>query len=145
MDFLKIMDISGSALSAQRLRMNVISVNLANINTTRTPEGGPYRRKEVIFSALPTSLPFEKRLRDEIERHLQQVKIVGVKEDLRPFKRVHNPSHPDADSEGYVSMPNVNLVEEMVDMLSATHAYEANIVAINATREMVIKALEILR
>ena len=145
MDFLKIMEISGSALSAQRIRMNVISVNLANINSTRTPGGGPYRRKEVIFSAAPISSPFEKRLKEETERCLRQVKIIGVAEDMRPFKKVHDPSHPDADKEGYVTLPNVNLVEEMIDMLSANHAYEANIAVINATKEMVIKALEIGR
>lgn len=144
-------DVTASGLTAQRLRMDVISNNLANINTTRTPQGGPYKRQQVVF---------ETRLKDtvaqqggvireiesgEIESVGQGVRVAAIVEDQTPPILVYNPSHPDADANGYVKMPNVNSMYEMVDMMSATRAYEANVAAFNASKSMANKALEIGR
>jgi len=139
MDFFTAFNISASALSAQRARMNLVSSNLANINSTETPEGGPYRRKDVVFSASPSPGSFQEVLKDKIN----EVQITEIVEDGRPFKSVYDPYHPSADANGYVYYPNVNLVEEMVNMMSATRSYEANVTMIKATKSMAQKALEI--
>jgi flagellar basal-body rod protein FlgC len=138
------MEISSSGLSAQRLRMKVISGNIANVNTTRTPGGGPYRRKDTIFAALPSHKSFLQELihqeKDDGTRH---VKVVGVAEDGRAPKMKYDPYHPDANEEGYVEMPNIDVVEEMTNMMVAKRSFEANIAALNATKTMIVKALEI--
>jgi flagellar basal-body rod protein FlgC len=141
MGILDIMKISASALKAERTRMEITSSNLANIHTTRTDEGGPYRKKEVVFTAADISerKGFGGMLSDKVTG----VKVDEIKESTRDFEKVHDPGHPDADKEGYVSYPNVNLMEEMTDMIAATRAYEANINAINTTKQMFLKALEI--
>jgi len=143
MDFLTALKISSSALSAQRLRMDVISGNLANINTTRTPEGGPYRRRDVIFASQPITSTFGEMLSSELEKRLQRVEVVDISIDSAPPKMVYDPRHPDANALGYVGMPDINVIEEMVNILSATRSYEANVAVINATKSMVSKALEI--
>jgi flagellar basal-body rod protein FlgC len=125
--------------------MNVISSNLANANTTRTPEGGPYRRKEVLMAAYPAQRTFEDILNANLTDSVSEVKVVGVVNDTRPFITKYDPQHPDANENGYVLMPNVNIVKEMVDMMSATRNYEANVTAINASKSMALKALEIGR
>ena len=145
MDFLTALNISSSALSAQRLRLDVISSNLANINTTRTPEGGPYRRREVVFAAQPVTDNFGAVLNSEMEKNLQKVEAVDVIIDRRPPKMIYDPQHPDANASGYVGMPDINVMEEMVNILSATRSYEANVAVINATKSMAAKALEIGR
>ena len=145
MDFLTALNISSSALSAQRLRLDVISSNLANINTTNTPEGGPYRRREVVFAARPVTDNFGAVLNSEIEKKLQKVEVVDVVIDRRPPKMIYDPQHPDANASGYVGMPDINVMEEMVNILSATRSYEANVAVINATKSMAAKALEIGR
>lgn len=145
MNLLDSLHTSSSALSAQRVRMNVISSNLANANTTRTPEGGPYRRKEVLMAAYPAQRTFEDILNANLTDSVSEVKVVGVVNDTRPFITKYDPQHPDANEKGYVLMPNVNIVKEMVDMMSATRNYEANVTAINATKSMALKALEIGR
>lgn len=133
--------ISSSGLTAERLRMDTIASNIANATTTRTEEGGPYRRKIAVF-------------KENLERELNQtsgesevvsrgVKADAIVEDQTPFKKVYDPSNPDADKDGYVQMPNVNILNEMVDMIAATRAYEANVTAINAGKSMFTKALEI--
>lgn len=138
------MEISSSGLAAQRTRMKTISSNIANINTTRTPGGGPYRRKETIFAAMPSNKSFHDELvsqeKDDGTRH---VKVVGVVEDSRPPKMMYDPNHPDANEEGYVELPNVDLVEEVTNMMIAKRSFEANIAAINATKNMIMKSLEI--
>ena len=136
------MDVSASGLSAQRQRMNLIAENLANAETTRTPAGGPYRRKEILLSAQGPS-PFG----DVLGRLTSAggVEVVGVQESQAPARRVYNPTHPDADPQGFVAMPNINPVVEMVDLLAATRAYEANVTAIQAAKSMAQKALEIGR
>lgn len=145
MNLLDALHTSSSALSAQRVRMNVISSNLANANTTRTPEGGPYRRKEVVMAAYPAQQSFEDILKAKLTDRVSEVKVVGIVNDTRPFVSKYDPQHPDANEEGYVLMPNVNIVREMVNMMSATRNYEANVTAINATKSMALKALEIGR
>ncbi|HEN21117.1 MAG: flagellar basal body rod protein FlgC [Deltaproteobacteria bacterium] len=145
MNLLDALHTSSSALSAQRVRMNVISSNLANANTTRTPEGGPYRRKEVVMAAYPAQQSFEDILKARLTDRVSEVKVVGIVNDTRPFVSKYDPQHPDANEEGYVLMPNVNIVREMVNMMSATRNYEANVTAINATKSMALKALEIGR
>ncbi|MCM3258892.1 flagellar basal body rod protein FlgC [Paenibacillus lautus] len=141
--------INASALTAQRLRMDVISSNIANAETTRARiENGqavPYRRKTVVFQ--PQQESFEGLLRAQMngQNAGQGVKVAQVREDQSPLKQVYNPTHPDANVEGYVFMPNVDITKEMVDMLAATRSYEANVTAINASKAMIMKALEIGR
>lgn len=128
--------VSASALGAERLRLNVIAENIANAETTRTPEGGPYRRREVILaSGLPG--PGE----GQAERG---VRVAGVLPDPTPAKLVYDPSHPDANAEGYVAMPNVDVPAEVVDMMAATRAYEANALALQSQRKLQERSLELL-
>ena len=141
MDFLTSMDTSASGLYAQRKRMDIIASNLANIETTRTEEGGPYRRKMVVMKSKPMASDFKNIFNSKIEG----VQIEDIIEDKSPFKKVYNPSHPDADENGYLLKPNVDLIVETTNMLMAKRAFEANIAAIKATRQMVLKALELGR
>jgi flagellar basal-body rod protein FlgC len=143
MDFFDALKTSSSGLSAQRLRMNLISGNLANANTTRTAEGGPYRRKEAVFAANPTARSFKEMLENQRHQKLPAVQVVDIFTDPRKPIQKFDPNHPDADAQGYVSMPNVNVMEEMVNLISATRSYEANVAAIKAAKDMALKALEI--
>lgn len=145
MSFMTSLDIGASALSAERTHLNVISMNLANANTTRTPEGGPYERKSVLFRSTPVETPFGQAMQTELERELRGVKAQKVMTDQRPFKMVYDPAHPDADQEGYVKTPDINVVEEMANMLTAMRTYEANVSAVTNTKNMFNKALEIGR
>jgi flagellar basal-body rod protein FlgC len=143
MGILDILKVSASGLKAQRIRMEVIASNLANIHTTRTDEGGPYTKKEVVFgtSDVSETKEFNKILSERIDG----VKVDGIATSNKPFEKIYDPGHPDADKEGYVVLPNVNLMEEMTDMMSATRAYESNINVINTTKEMFIKTLDIAK
>ena len=144
MAFLKSMDISASALSAQRVRMDVIAENLANITTTRTANGQPYRRRYVVFQHREDEVSFSSLLdRAQARSNGSGVRVSEIREDESPFKLDYNPEHPDANAEGYVQMPNVDLAVEMIDMMAATRSYEANITAMNAIKSMATKALEI--
>ena len=143
MDIFTTMKISASALKAQRLRMNAISSNLANIETTRTPDGGPYRKREVIFQS--TNQGFADTLDSRMRDAAQGVKVSHVQASSRPPLMVYDPSHPDADEQGMLAMPNINLVEETADMMSASRAYEANVTVVKSARRMALKALEIGR
>ena len=145
MDFFNSIQTSSSGLSAQRLRMNLISGNLANVNTTRTREGGPYRRKEAIFAAKPIDSGFNKILTDRLQNQTTGVQVDRIYEDPSPPLMKYDPSHPDATAKGYVAVPNINPMEEMVNMISATRGFEANVTAIKAAKEMALKALEIGR
>lgn len=139
-------DISSSALTFQRLRMDVIAQNVANAETTRAEEGTPYRRKLVVAQELKSNIPFSKYLSDSKKGIIGQgVKAVSIQEDPSDLKLVYDPSHPDANDDGYVEMPNVDILEEMVDMISATRSYEANVTALNASKSLAMKALEIGR
>ena len=143
MDFLTALHISTTGLSAQRIRMNIVSTNLANVSTTRTPTGGPYRRKLVVMEAVPIE-DFESILRSQSES-LLRVRVDEIVEDSTSFKQMYSPGHPHADKAGYVSMPNVDVMTEMADILIARRSYEANVTAIGATKAMALKALEIGR
>jgi len=146
MNFLDAMAASSSGLSAQRFRMNIISANIANAQTTRTPEGGPYRRRDVIFGALPAPRTFEEELRAQVkEDDPLHAKVLGVAIDDRPPVLKYDPSHPDSNEEGYVAMPNINPMEEMTNLMLASRSYEANVAAYNATKNMALRALEIGR
>ncbi|MCL5062581.1 MAG: flagellar basal body rod protein FlgC [Nitrospiraceae bacterium] len=125
--------VSATALEAQKIRMNVIASNIANVNSTRTPEGGPYRKKDVVFESYM------------FEESSVGVNIPKIMEDERPFKMVYDPSHPDANKDGYVSYPNINTIEETVNLISATRAYEANLTLINSYKEMFMKTLDITK
>ena len=140
--------ISASGLTAERLRMDVISNNIANANVTKTAEGGPYARQRVVFEPRGEKLGFLfPAIFDQNKRisQFQGVKVTGILKDPAPPKLVFDPGHPDANEAGYVAMPNVNIVKEMVDMISATRAYEANVTAINSAKTMAAKALDIGR
>jgi flagellar basal-body rod protein FlgC len=125
--------VSATGLEAQKIRLNVIASNLANVNSTRTPEGGPYRRKDVLFMTY---------MYDQISQGVDINKIV---EDQRPFRVVYEPTHSDADKDGYVKYPNVNPMEEMINLISASRAYEANLTMINSFKDMFIRTLDLLR
>ena len=143
MNFFDALRVSSSGLTAQRIRMNLAANNLANINTTKTAEGGPYRRKDVVFANQPLEKSFGDTLRSGMTGKLSEVRVVGIIDDPRPPHTKHDPQHPDADEKGYVKTPNINLMEEMVNMISATRSYEANVTAIKASKDMALKALEI--
>ncbi len=145
MDLLTSLKISSSGLAANKKRMASISSNIANAETTRTAEGGPYRRKEVVFGAEPARETFSEILEGEIDEKAQTVQATEVISTNRPPILKYNPSHPDANEQGYVAMPNINVMEEMANMISASRAYEANINAMNTTKNMAMKALEIGR
>lgn len=135
--------ISASGLSAERLRMDTISSNISNVKTTRGKDRQPYKRKIAIFQEnLKKELSKDHK---KYENSLNGVKAVGIEEDKSPLKMVYNPNHPDANKDGYVLMPNVNILNEMADMIAATRAYEANVTAINSSKNMFMKALEIGR
>ena len=136
MDIFSIMNISATGMTAQRFRIDVIATNIANAETTRTPEGGPYRRKIPIFA-------------EYVRRYMEGKEIKGVKvakiiED-DSYRLVYDPDHPDADENGYVKMPNVNVLREMVDLINAQRAYEANVSVFNAVKMMANSALQIGR
>ncbi|WP_339320190.1 flagellar basal body rod protein FlgC [Paenibacillus sp. FSL R10-2734] len=149
MNFGSSFGISASALTAQRLRMDVISSNVANAETTRASvvdgKAVPYRRKLVVMEATDSN-KFSNILNSKMNGGSSEgVKVQSIIEDTSPLKPVYNPSHPDADAEGYVYMPNVDVTKEMVDMLSASRSYEANVTMLNASKAMASKALEIGR
>lgn len=163
MAYLSDFDISGYGLSAQRFRMNVISSNIANANTTRTAEGGPYRRREVIFKATDfdkllneqinkdnTFLRYENPLNDpsspkEAKPAIMSVVVDKVVRDDKDFRMKYDPSHPDANAQGYVAYPNVNPVIEMADLIEATRAYQANVSAFTSTKTIAQSAIDLLR
>jgi flagellar basal-body rod protein FlgC len=145
MNFLDALHTSATGLSAQRFRMNLISSNLANVNTTKTKEGGPYKRKDAIFRAVEGGNNFNGILRRKLNKTLTGVEVTQIVDDSRPPLTKHDPGHPDADQNGYVAMPNINIVEEMVNMISASRSYEANVTAVKSTKDMAMSALEIGR
>ncbi len=138
------MNVSATGLTAERLRMDTISNNIANANSTRTVSGAPYRRKIVVFKEKEPS-EFQKMLNISKSKYNTGagVEVKEITEDMSDFKRVYNPSHPDADKDGYVLMPNVNVISEMINLMTATRAYEANVSVITSTKAMLSRALEI--
>lgn len=145
MDFLSSMRISSSGLSVQRKRMETISSNLANIETTRTPEGGPYRRKDVVITALPLEDEFGQSLSRELQSNVNKVVVTDIVEDQDEPRLEFQPNHPDSNELGYVAKPNINLMSEMVDLMTASRSYEANVTAINASKNMALRAIDLGR
>ena len=135
-------DISASGLSAERTRMNTIASNLANAQTTRTAAGGPYKRVDPVFEAIALD---KMHALTPSERSVSQVKVTQIVQDQRPGHMVYSPGHPDANKDGYLEYPNVNVVEEMVNMISASRAYEAGISSVEATQKMASSALDLGR
>jgi len=145
-DFISGMRISSSGMAAQRMRLNTISSNLANINTTQTPEGGPYRRKDVVFQAMPDAKNFGEIFSSaDPKGSMQRVQVVDVISDTKAPLMKHQPNHPDANADGFVAYPNINMMEEMTNMIQASRAYEANVSAMQASKDMALSALEIGR
>jgi flagellar basal-body rod protein FlgC len=139
MEFFTTFKIIGSGLSAQRKKMDVVSSNIANVSTTSTPEGGPYKRKVMSFAADPVEKGFDRDLKDAVNA----VKVDQVTDEKEGFKKIFDPTHPDADKEGVVTLPNVNLMLEMTDLITASRAYEANATAFDAMKNMAMKAMDI--
>lgn len=145
-DFMTGFRVSSSGMTAQRMRMNTISSNIANINTTRTPEGGPYRRKDVIFESMPEVKNFGEILGvNSPKQDIQRVQVTDVLSDMKAPLLKYEPDHPDANADGYVAYPNINLMEEMTNMIQATRSYEANVSSMQAAKDMALSALEIGR
>lgn len=137
---------ASSGMSAQRMRLNSISSNIANINTTQTPEGGPYRRKDVVFESQPDVKNFGEILSAHSpQSDIQKVLVTDVISDTKAPLMKYEPNHPDANEEGYVAYPNINLMEEMTNMIQATRSYEANVSALQAAKDMALSSLEIGR
>jgi len=145
MQIFRSMDIAASGLTAERLRMDIIANNIANVTSTRTKDGGPYRRQIPVFAPREAESFSAVLNRTQSQMSSEGVRVVGITKDAAPYKKVYNPHHPDADKDGYVNMPNVDTVTEMVDMISASRSYEANVTVINAAKSMALKALEIGR
>lgn len=146
MNLFGLMNVSGSALQAERLRAEVVAANMANANTTRTPGGGPYRRQEVVFeSAAADQGVFANHLLSEGEGNVGGVKIAAVVSDNSPGLRRYDPGHPDADKDGYVTYPDINPLTEMVDLMSAARAYDLNSSAVQATKGMIDASIDILK
>ena len=145
MNLFDVMTISGTALLAERERAEVTASNLANAETTRTPEGGPYQRQNVMFAAArPFGMPFGQQLATMVDFSARGVEVTAVVPDQTPPIRRFEPGHPDADADGYVSMPAINPIEEQVNLMGAARAYQANVSAVLATKNMIASALEIL-
>ena len=145
-DFLSGFRVSASGMTAQRSRMNTISSNIANINTIRTPEGGPYRRKDVVFESMPDQKDFGTILGAYDPRaQIQRVQVTDIVSDKKAPLLKYEPDSPDANEDGYVAYPNINLMEEMTNMIQATRSYEANVSALQSAKDMAMSSLEIGR
>ncbi|MGH7769320.1 MAG: flagellar basal body rod protein FlgC [Candidatus Binatia bacterium] len=147
MDLYRILTVSGAGMNAQRDRMSVVSGNLVNSETTRTPEGGPYRRRDVIFQAAPVeeenfSTLMTVGFPQQLPSGILTVEVAGVRESGKAPRRVYDPEHPDADTQGYVFYPDINVMEEMADLMSAVRSYEANLAVFNATKGLVRRLLD---
>jgi flagellar basal-body rod protein FlgC len=143
MDFFSAMEISASGLGAERVRMNLIASNLANARTTRTAEGGPYRRLDAVFQAVPLASRFSEMAGERGAQAASLVEVPQIRQDSAPPQQVYDPTHPDADPNGFVSLPNVNVVEEMVNLITASRAYEAGVTVVQSLKGMARSALSI--
>jgi flagellar basal-body rod protein FlgC len=143
LDVFKTMDVIGSALTAERTRLNAIASNVANAQSTRNADGtGPYKRKDVVLESVPLQSEFDEIL-DQTQNPNVEVRVAEIREDTTPARKVYNPSHADADAEGYIQLPNINPVVEMANMISAERAYQSNVNLFQTTKQMALKALEI--
>jgi len=145
MSLFNTLSVSASGLSAQRTRAELLTENLANSDTTRTPEGGPYRRRDAVFSSQPQGSPFAGVFQDELASEETGVQVSDIIEDTSKPEMRYMPGHPDADANGYVAFPKMNPAEDMVDLLSASRGYEANVSAMTAIKDMISKSIDLLR
>jgi flagellar basal-body rod protein FlgC len=145
MSLLSALSVSVSGMAAQRTRAELLVENIANSETTRTAEGGPYRRKDAVFSSTPVPSAFSSLLDEQMGSSLMGVTVAGVSVDTREPDRRYMPGHPDADKDGYVAMPRMNPAEDMVDLMSATRGYQANVSAISSVKDMIQRSIDILR
>ncbi|MDX8412851.1 MAG: flagellar basal body rod protein FlgC [Mariprofundales bacterium] len=145
-DFFSSMSISAQGMNAQRARMDTVSQNIANADSTHTDKGGAYRRRQVVFEAVKPEQSFDTIFRSTMQQSNQRsVRVNSIVEDKTPLREVYDPSHPDADSKGIVKMPNVNPIQEMVDMTAAARSFEANVSAMQATKQMFMRSLDLLK
>jgi flagellar basal-body rod protein FlgC len=144
MSLFSILSIGASGMAAQRTRAELLAENLANSETTRTPEGGPYRRKDAVFASTPLESPFASAFHSEVEG-MSGVAVSDIVVDARDPEKRYIPGHPDADADGYVAFPRVNPAEDMVDLMGAARGYEANVAAISAVKDMIARSLDLLR
>ncbi len=144
MSLFAVLSIGASGMAAERVRAEALTENLANAETTRTPQGGPYRRKDVVFEAAPVSSPFTSIFEAQMQS-VGGVQVAGVVTDTRPPEMRFLPGHPDADAEGYVAFPRVNAAEDMVDLMGAARNYGANVAAIGAVKDMIQKSIDLMR
>jgi flagellar basal-body rod protein FlgC len=144
-DFFSAMRIAGSGMSAQRSRLNVVASNLANAQTTRTAEGGPYRRRDPVFEAVQLTDAPGNPVAGHSDDGARAVEMVRVIEDTSKGRTVFDPDHPDADADGYVELPNVEMVEEMVNMITATRSYSANATVLQTIKQMAQRAIDLIR
>jgi flagellar basal-body rod protein FlgC len=145
MSLFSVLSVSASGMSAQRTRAELIIQNLANSETTRTPEGGPYRRQDALFQSAPQTSPFSTIFQNELTDGVTGVELADVIEDPSEGEKRYQPGHPDADKDGYVAYPNVNPAEDMVDLLSAQRGYEGNVAAMNAVKDMIQRSIDLLK
>jgi flagellar basal-body rod protein FlgC len=145
MSLFSLLSVSSSGMSAQRSRAELLVENIANSETTRTPEGGPYRRKDAVFASQEQDSPFSAVFQTEIGRGVTGVQISQIVEDTSEPEKRYVPGHPDADKDGYVSFPNIKPVEDMVDLMSATRSYQANVSAIAAVKDMIQRSIDLMR
>lgn len=145
MSLFSVLSVSASGMAAQRTRAELLVQNLANSETTRTPEGGPYRRRDVVFQSTPETSPFSAVFQGEMTNGVAGVEVADVVEDPTEGEKRYQPGHPDADKDGYVAYPNVNPAEDMVDLLSAQRGYEGNVAAITAIKDMIQHSIDLLR
>ncbi len=142
MSLLTVLGISSAGMDVQNARMEVSAQNLTNANSTRTPEGGPYQRKEAIITSTP--VPFDEALGVQIDKkNIQEAKISSIVNSNRPPKLIFDPQHPDADDKGFVATPDINVTQEMVDVMSASKAYESNVTVFNTTKQMLLRTLDL--
>jgi flagellar basal-body rod protein FlgC len=145
MSLLSALSVSASGLNAQRTRAELLVENLANSETTRTPEGGPYRRKDAIFSSAPQSSPFAAEFQREMGSYSTGVEVSDIYQDQREPEKRFLPGHPDADATGYVAFPRMNPAEDMVDLMASSRGYHANVAAMSAVKDMIQKSIDLLR
>ena len=145
MSLLSVLSVSASGMAAQRTRAELLVENLANSETTRTPEGGPYRRKDAVFASEPQSSPFSAIFQTEMGAGVNGVQVSEIVQDTREPEKRYMPGHPDADKDGYVAFPRINPAEDMVDLLGASRGYQANVAAITAIKDMINRSIDLLK
>lgn len=145
MSLFSVLSVSASGMSAQRTRAELLAENLANAETTRTPEGGPYRRKDAVFSTAPQTSAFSAVFQSEMQSGVTGVEVADVVQDTREPEKRYLPGHPDADQDGYVAFPRINPAEDMVDLLSASRGFEGNVAAMTAVKDMILHSIDLMK